>query len=179
MHEFVKLHDTRTNLKYPWILKCSDPETLITHTEKYMSTEIGKGILDFFQRHEMHANTNWRGAVETLGKMRGGISFVEQSLTLENDVFNGKLRVLTEYGVIYLRSNGSYMTSNDNTVVLESLHRENMVYPEYDSKDIRVIQWPNGTHHYAKLGNMDVVDPDGNQKWDTYDEAYEAALNYL
>lgn len=41
----------------------------------------------------------------------------------------------------------------------------------------RIIQWPNGTHFYAKVGVEDVRDAEGRMKWDTYPEA-EAAIEY-
>lgn len=40
---------------------------------------------------------------------------------------------------------------------------------------IFVSRWQTGTHFYAKLDGEDVTGPDGREKWDTWDEAYEAA----
>jgi hypothetical protein len=46
-------------------------------------------------------------------------------------------------------------------------------------ENIRVIKWDGGTHFYVKVGRDDVVDENGNQKWNTYMEAYKAALAYI
>lgn len=44
---------------------------------------------------------------------------------------------------------------------------------------IRLIKWENGYHIYAKVGDDDVVDMHGNQKWSTTKEAEEAAKWYM
>ncbi len=178
-YKFVKLHDSRTGLDYPWILECIDVKTLGEHTKKYMGQQIGNGIKDFFRRYDYHANTNWRSAVEVLGKIKGGISFAEQSMILENQVLNGKTRVLFEYGKLYLRENGSYMTESDTMNVTDTLILDKISWPNYKEEDIKVYKWANGTHYYARIGGMDVVDSDGNQKWDTRKEANEKALEEL
>lgn len=50
-------------------------------------------------------------------------------------------------------------------------------------KDVRYMQWNihgnKGTHWYAKIGNLDIKDKDGNMKWDTKPEAENAARWYI
>ncbi len=41
--------------------------------------------------------------------------------------------------------------------VLEETKSDKLIWPGFKSEDIRLIQWPNGTHWYAKIGNLDVV----------------------
>lgn len=55
------------------------------------------------------------------------------------------------------------------------LYEENIEKPEV--KDIKVFQWPFGKHYYAKYKGEDVV-VKGEQKWNTYEEAYKKALEY-
>lgn len=43
------------------------------------------------------------------------------------------------------------------------------------SQAVRLIGWKGGFHVYAKVGDEDVVDADGNQKWSTQKEALDAA----
>lgn len=60
--------------------------------------------------------------------------------------------------------------------------KDSLEYPEpevYTDKDIRYIQWKDGSHWYVKIGKYDVVDENGNQKWNTRNEAINAAYNYL
>lgn len=41
---------------------------------------------------------------------------------------------------------------------------------------VSIDRWPIGVHFYAKLDGLDVVDEDGNQKWNTYEAARNAAM---
>jgi hypothetical protein len=189
-YTFVKIKDTHYNIDYPWILECNNIETLMEHTEKYMGTTIEKGVKDWFDinknstttkdgyRYVPHMTTYWCSHVKTLMDINGS-SFIEQSTKLENQVFQGKLKQLFNGKTLYLREFGSYMVDSDSHVITNKIVTDKMVYPEYSEKDITIKQWSGGTHYYAKIGNMDVVDEDGNQKWDTYDEAYQKALEEL
>lgn len=44
---------------------------------------------------------------------------------------------------------------------------------------IDIHRWPDGTHFYAKVGKLDVVDDDGNVKWNTYKKAMKAAKKFI
>ena len=60
--------------------------------------------------------------------------------------------------------------------------KDELEYPEPDTytvNDIRYIQWKDGSHWYAKIGKYDVVDENGNQKWDKYNDAIVAAYKFL
>ena len=50
---------------------------------------------------------------------------------------------------------------------------------KFTSEDIIISKWPGGTHFYAKVGNIDVVDSLGNVKWSTRWEARKAAVDFL
>ena len=39
--------------------------------------------------------------------------------------------------------------------------------------------WEGGQHYYAKIGKLDVLDKNGNQKWNTKEETIEAAKWYI
>lgn len=41
---------------------------------------------------------------------------------------------------------------------------------------VSIERWPAGTHYYATLDGNDVLDEHGNQKWDTWDGAWNAAM---
>ena len=56
-----------------------------------------------------------------------------------------------------------------------------LAYNKQDNPKVAVefIQWPGGTHWYAKIRREDIVDACGNQKWNTRMEAMQAAKWYL
>lgn len=48
--------------------------------------------------------------------------------------------------------------------------------------NVRYLKWGeqyNGFHIYAKIGNLDVVDKHGNQKWSSHEEAENAAKWFI
>ena len=48
--------------------------------------------------------------------------------------------------------------------------------------NVRYLKWGeqyNGFHIYAKIGNLDVVDEHGNQKWSSHEEAENAAKWFI
>ena len=80
------------------------------------------------------------------------------------------LLINTEFGFRFM----------DETVeVLDKLVKLDNIYPEMSEKDIRILRWGEGKHFYDKIGNEDVVDKNGEQKWDTEKEALYWAKKYL
>ena len=68
--------------------------------------------------------------------------------------------------------------------IVEERYEGTLVYPvetQVRLEDVRYMQWNmpdmniKGTHWYAKIGKTDIVDKDGNMKWDTKGEAEKAA----
>jgi len=53
----------------------------------------------------------------------------------------------------------------------------NMFGIDFEEKKIRISQWPNGKHYYAKYDGVD-VEIDGVIKWKTYKDAYKAAIEF-
>ena len=45
---------------------------------------------------------------------------------------------------------------------------------ERNALDPWIGKWPEGQHYYAKVKGVDVVDKDGNVKWNTYEAAVRA-----
>lgn len=189
-YKFVKLHDTRTGLDYPWILECKNMATLMEHTEKCMGHTIREGVQDWFDKQKQsiklkedytyvpHYTTRWAGVAQSFAEMKG-TNFIKESTLLENEVHKGKSFAVIEGKTLYLREMGSYMVHTDSIEVTDIFESDTLVYPEYAESDIKITKWPSGSHFYAKIGNMDVIDKDGNQKWNTHKRAYEVALNEL
>jgi hypothetical protein len=49
----------------------------------------------------------------------------------------------------------------------------------YSEKDIKLSKFRYGSHWYAKIRNIDVVDEIGNVKWNTEEMAMQKAKEYL
>jgi len=177
-YKFVRLKCNHYNMEYPWILECKDIETLIEHTEKYMNTEIERGVKDWFKSQKGHLTTNYASAVEKMMIFTGN-NFIKESTIMENKIFQGKLKMLLKFGTLYLRENGSYMVHSDSLIIIDKKVMDEMVWPEYTVDDIKISKWDGGSHYYAKIGRMDVTDADGNVKWNTHKEAKRHALVFF
>lgn len=76
MFNFVRLHDRHHIIDHPWILECSNFNTLVEHNKKYMSSEIEKGIHNLFgiNNNTQHIRINWAAYVTqnmmTTGKIK-------------------------------------------------------------------------------------------------------------
>ena len=88
---------------------------------------------------------------------------------------------LEEYGVVYINCVGG-STFKYNDIEYAVVRRSNLVWPDYKEEDIRIKSFEGGDHFYAYIGDVQVKQGTGNDtimKWDTYDEAYQAALSYI
>lgn len=99
-----------------------------------------------------------------------------------DDVFLSPLhRLYREFGIVVVGVNGGFHQFDGDYEVLEEVISDVYKFPEekYTKWDIKISQWVNGKHWYAKVGNVDVHDNGGNMKWDTYDEAEKWAKAYI
>ena len=73
------------------------------------------------------------------------------------------------------------MSFKDDQEITDERFSEELIYPieaQYNFDDVRYIQWPDGKHWYAKVGNFDICDKEGNYKWNTKEEAMNAAKKF-
>lgn len=110
------------------------------------------------------------------------ISVVEGMVSLADTMFAKQHAAIREGHTLWFNELGGYNYGLDNQRK-NTIYRENLVFPHYTLKDIRISQWgdKNG-HYYAKVGEVEVkekVNGETIMKWDTYDEAYSRALEYV
>lgn len=178
MYSFVKLKNKRCpNIKYPWMLECKNIKTLKEHNEKYFANEIEKGIKEHINQVG-HPSSNWGSALEAKAKIKG-TNIIEAGCELENQINNGKINCIIKYGCIYLNENSSYTILSDDFEIIDRINSNEMLYPSYSKEDINIKQWKGGTHWYATIGSMNVIDEKGNQKWNSYGEAEKEALKFF
>lgn len=167
--------------EYPWMFECKHINDLMEHTERYMNTVIKAGVRDYFRsslKTSGHYKTFWANSMVQMASINNK-SPMMAGHELENKILAGKIKTLLNHGTIYLRENGSYTILTKDMSIKDRLVMDKMIYPNYTEEDIRITKWPNGEHFYASIGNFDVVDESGNQKWDSESEAREHAMKYL
>jgi len=197
-YHFVKIKRKGGNENGCWYFHPQTEEQLIEHFKKVIGGEIKAGIDDWVKSshkiadsskpegywiYHAHPVTPWSRVVTSLLEIEGG-TFLDASVKLENQLLNQRVSTFRRGKDMYL-DNGVVETRllSDDEIV-EERYEDNLIYPvetHVRLEDVRYMQWNmpdlniKGTHWYAKIGKTDIVDKDGNMKWDTKAEAEKAA----
>jgi hypothetical protein len=83
---------------------------------------------------------------------------------------------ITRQKNIYYDADGNWST--DEHVADNFLYRKFLEFPHFTEDDIAIKSFNDGTHSYARLGDLEVREGDV-VKWDTFDEAYQACLRII
>ena len=94
---------------------------------------------------------------------------------LHATVLSGQIKSILNGEKLVINENGGYLPIKpDQEYKITEISGE-----RFTTKDIKIKKWWGGKHWYAKVGNIDVVDTDGNVKWNTEQYAYDMALKYM
>lgn len=197
-YHFVKIRRKGGSEKGTWYFHPQTEEQLIEHFKKVMGAEIKAGMDDWvksshkiadsskpegYWMYHAHPVTPWSRVVTSMLELEGG-TFLEMSLKLENEVINNRLHNFRCGKDLYLDNGVVETRMLDDDEVVGECYKDELVYPveaQIHLEDVRYMQWNmpdlniKGTHWYAKIGNTDIVDKDGNMKWNTKAEAEKAA----
>lgn len=189
MYHFVKYNNI-------WYLKPETRQDIIDHYNIILKREYEEGFKDRISSTHLcknyfgpgedyvyieHPTTPWAKAVE-LYMEAWNMSWVMAAHKLETETINSNLNIIDNGRPLYLSNGLTSFVPNDIIKYQDECWKDILEYPEpehYTDKDIRYIQWKDGSHWYVKIGKYDVVDENGNQKWNTRNEAINAAYNFL
>ena len=198
MYKFVKIAPNfgERKGKGTWYFVPSSVDQVIEHFNKIFGQEIKAGVHDKVAGYK-HASTAWREAVDMLTMFNlNGLEhnhWVMNATLLENEVLNNRINDFKKGREVYLADGVVQFSPNwDMYYKIDECESEELIYPKeahFHLEEVRYLKWDvpgvtKGRHWYAKIGNMDVKDKDGNMKWDTKEEAEAAAewfcteLNY-
>ena len=184
-YKFVKVKMTACpTINYKrWYLYCDNLETMSEHFEKIFGAGVRDGIQDFINDKNgrpAHYVTDWANIISFIGPELYGQKPLLASTTLENKTYRDRCKYILDGKPLLLGDAFSYMLS-DGFEIIKEVETDNLDFnvAGYTEDDIRIIKWPNGTHFYAKIGNIDVCDDDGNYKWNYESYAKRAAKNML
>jgi len=193
MYKFVRIkekNDTKAN--GTWYFKPNSIKQVIEHFNIVFGKEIKAGIRDKMNANwAKHPDTAWRYAVDLTCNAKGmgwdchGMPWLEEAIKLENTVIQGRIKDF-ENGLDFYLANGvqEFIPSWDKYEIVEEIEKDLLEYPLIalvHFEDVRYMKWDmpdlniKGVHWYAKIGNEDVRDKNGNMKWNTKEEAEEAA----
>ena len=169
-----------------WLFCPQTEEQLIEHWNKYVKPVISDGsrklAKKIFSGTKGHFTNDFEQAVEVWMNSTND-SLIVSMLQIENEAFRNRLQMFRSGREIYLSHSIQVVTVDTRFVdILTTTERNVLTFPDEERpemKDVRFIVWEGGVHYYAKIGKLDIVDKDGNQKWNTRAEAESAARWYI
>lgn len=188
-YHFVKIKNVMNGGNGNWYLEANSIDTIKEHFRIYVGNEINEGCRQIINKNismtnnikEGHVTNNFARAVEILSSSNN-ISIIEASLQIENDILQHRINLYLKGEIQYLSMGLSCLLLSTTTKIIEDKFKDEMIYPSEENlniEDVRYLQWDGGKHWYAKIGYEDIVDKNGNQKWDTKQEAEEASKWYI
>lgn len=180
MPTFVKIR--RSAMEYGFMLKIDSDAEMLEYVSTSMSNRFRRGFADCFQSKDLgklvgvegggHCTTELGHRLARLCELEGkNRSLIQITMDLHDRALLAQVRLLHAAGTIYINKNGGFFGHDEDVEVLETRDMETFVFP---SDDVRITQWPNGTHWYARIGDVDVRDCIGEMKWDTRKQAERA-----
>jgi len=177
-----------------WWLKIENWLQLYDWYMEVQARIVGWGVLNFLASKEFHYlisdkphkknhyNTAYGQILLfeakkqfALGKKVGLISLIE---FLSKTLLEDKTKQLNKGIILYINKAGGYSPECKSFEEIDFVKKDECIFPECTENDIKILQWDGGKHWYAKLGGTDVV-VDGKQKWKTYDQAKNSAIEFL
>ncbi len=163
-----------------WWLKVSSIQEYIAYRNETDSKRYGDILKDMMNvaegMHERNAATT--AILFENGKPgnRGTKSALELVADFSTRVAEWQINYLMKgYYLLFNRMGGCHF---DTDRTYRWMHRNELVFPEFTEKDIKIERFPDGQHYYAYVGSSQVRDGDV-LKWDTYGEAYRHAKEYI
>lgn len=185
-YHFVKIKE-RNNPKSKgmWYLKADSVSTIHEHFLKYVGAEIKQGMKEIISRASGkigHYTNKFASTVDIMMQLNEGKPYFIVATELENEMLQTRIRGYINGREQYLTDSLSVLIMSPNVEIIDEEYKSELVYP-HESKpsleDVKYMTWYGGKHWYAKIGKIDIVDRDNNQKWNTKEEAEEAAKWYI
>ena len=201
-YEFVRIKDKQTGKEGTvWYFRAKSYKDVNIHTEKIFkpimqagyNSASKKSIDSVFKHGDVvcmphpnptdHAEIAIQSITEIKGYKKLPLPMFNVANELLTEAINGRIKDIDKYGECYL-ANGvqCFGFSKSSHEICDSIFSDEFVYPTQrpaTMNDVRIIVWNGGKHFYAKVGNFDIVDSKGNQKWNTESEAKAAAEEYI
>lgn len=197
-YEFVRLKRRGGCEDGTWFFHPRSEAQVIEHFKDIFGAEIRASVREYFNTsmavadksmpngywvYTPHPTTPFARAIETY-KVIYNESWLSAAARLENVVLNQRIKDYRNGKEMYFDNGVLETRKTEDDTVMETIELDGLAFPPETQcrlEDVRYMRWNmpdlqvKGTHWYAKLGNRDVVDKDGNIKWNTKAEAESAA----
>lgn len=185
IYHFVKVKTKGDeDSKGTWLLEADSLRVINEHFKKYVGTEIKQGMKEIISRINGkvgHYTNRFASTVDTIMQF-GEKPYLVVATELENEMLQTRIKGYLNDRKQYLSDSLSVIIMSPHLEIIDEEYKDEMVYP-HEAKpllnDVKYMTWYGGKHWYAKIGKIDIVDRDNNQKWNTRKEAEEAAKWYI
>ena len=150
-----------------WVLVISNGWQLMDYTEKTNTTRVhaamtsGTEVLAGLRHH-----TNALAILSEYRARNIESSFAMGMVSILDQVFENRMNLLEKGKTLYIKSSGGYSFENPEGDLYDVLAEKTLDELHFPYEEVRFIKWPNGTHVYAKIGDVD-IEWKGKSKWDT------------
>lgn len=200
LYEFVRIKNKRDkdggNL---WYFRAKTISDVNLHTDQILRPLLQGGFNSFSEKfiNAIHKNDSPVFMAHADNDVEAGIrnidvifhenprplSMFETTNQMLLDAYKTRIETLMKYGECYL-ANGvqQFGYSEEYYEICEQRFSDEFIFPTQHLAtidDVHIIQWPGGSHFYAKVGSVDIVDSRGNQKWNSEEEARKEAAKYI
>ena len=184
--EYLFVHDKDYG---GWWLKIDNVDQLIDYHQK--TSSWCEGALNMYLNGKSPQNMSFEERMELTASGDKDWQYLQAALIMAErnkgtilDGFRGliieagmsELKNIQKYGACYFNCVGGHTFGVEYDMFCR---RKELVFPNYNVSDIRIKQFENGEHFYAYIGDTQVKDKYNNMKWNTRNEAYEAAYASL
>ena len=185
IYHFVKVKTKGDeDSKGTWLLEADSLRVINEHFKKYVGAEIKQGMKEIISRINGkvgHYTNSFASTVDTIMQF-GEKPYLVVATELENEMLQTRIKGYLNDRKQYLSDSLSVIIMSPHLEIIDEEYKDEMVYP-HEAKpslnEVKYMTWYGGKHWYAKIGKIDIVDRDNNQKWNTRKEAEEAAKWYI
>lgn len=161
----------KMGLNYGWLFDIRNVDELFDYLD---NVRAPRARAEFAEALKYAQGIGHANMIATIAGMKG-ITILEAQTKFNSDVMKAMEKSLFKKGRIFVNGLGGHFVVHDDLKIKESREIDVWALPE---EKPRFIQWPGGTHWYAKIGDEDIV-VDGTQKWDTLEQAAQAAEKFM
>lgn len=183
---FVKIGQINGN-DGTWYFSPNNVEQIKEHWEKYPASIIREGSHFIAKRvfnNEIESTTEnpFVMAVDKLNQVTCNNIMLDMA-QVEMMAYNNRISDFERGRRIFLPKNLTVVTLDERFYEIKKIsNRDKLTFPDEDKPsldDVRYIQWDGGEHWYAKIGKLDIIDENNNQKWNSKEDAKKAAEWYI
>lgn len=167
INELMNYHD-KTDARW------SDAFENLIHSKEFSVLNSDRTI----SRGNEHANT-LATAIGFYGS-RKRLSPITATAEMRSNIIETQINMLLKGYTIYINEKGGWHFTDEKKQkdYTEFYRKKDMIFPSFTKDQLRIKQFPMGTHWYAYLGDMQLYNKD-QMKWNTYKEAYDYAQQFL